>query len=221
MGPTMTTQSPLNGYSELATLPPEIISRMLASSISVEFSAGQCVFDEHATCAGFPFVEHGAIRVIKASSNGRELPLYYVRPGETCIISTSCLLGGHPYNAQGVAVEDSQIRLLPPPVFDELLSQPDFRRFVFHIVAERMAELMQLVEEVAFKRLDQRLASLLIRNGPTIRSTHQQLADELGSVREIVSRLLKGFAEQGAVRLAREQISIIDAKALQRIEMKG
>ncbi|MBP7488866.1 MAG: winged helix-turn-helix domain-containing protein, partial [Azospira sp.] len=90
-----------------------------------------------------------------------------------------------------------------------------FRDFVFHLFSERLAELMQLVEEVAFHRLDQRLAKLLLaKNGDTLHATHQQLAEELGSVREIVSRLLKGFAAQGLVALGREQIGILDRNGL-------
>ena len=88
-----------------------------------------------------------------------------------------------------------------------MLEHPPFRDFVFHLFAERIAELMQLVEEVAFTRLDQRLARLMLARSGAIRRTHQQLADELGSVREIVSRLLKGFAAQGLVALGREQIT--------------
>ncbi|MGB8883808.1 MAG: helix-turn-helix domain-containing protein, partial [Azonexus sp.] len=107
----------------------------------------------------------------------------------------------------------------PAPVFGQLmLDHTPFRDFVFHLFAERIGELMQLVEEVAFARLDQRLAKLLVaRNDTTLNITHQQLADELGSVREIVSRLLKGFAAQGLVSLGREQLTITDRARLQEI----
>jgi len=175
------------------------------------------LFDEHQPCLGFPFVLDGAIRVSKPAANGRELPLYRVLPGESCIISSSCLLGHADYNARGIATHDTTLALLPRPLFDELLAQPGFRDFVFHLFSERIAELMQLIEEVAFHKLDQRLASLLLGRGRIVRATHQQLADELGSVREMVSRLLKGFAEQGLVRLTREQVEILDAAGLRRI----
>ena len=97
--------------------------------------------------------------------------------------------------------------MLPTALFEKLIAgNAAFRDFVFHLLAERIAELMQLVEEVAFHRLDQRLAKLLLGKGEPIQATHQTLADELGSVREIVSRLLKGFAAQGLVTLGRERI---------------
>lgn len=99
-----------------------------------------------------------------------------------------------------------------------MMEHAAFRDFVFHLFAERIGELMQLVEEVAFARLDQRLAKLLLAKNDTVLSvTHQQLADELGSVREIVSRLLKGFAAQGLVTLGREQLTITDRPGLQKL----
>ena len=108
---------------------------------------------------------------------------------------------------------------LPVPSFAALMIESTpFRDFVFHLFAERISELMQLVEEVAFARLDQRLAKLILaRNEVSLNVTHQQLADELGSVREIVSRLLKGFVAQGLVSLGREQLSITDRDGLQKI----
>ena len=107
--------------------------------------------------------------------------------------------------------------MLPKAVFDELLGEPAFRGFVFHLFADRIADLMQLIEEVAFHKLDQRLAALLLGKGRVLHTTHQQLADELGSVREMVSRLLKGFAAQGLVKLGREQVALIDPAGLRRV----
>jgi CRP/FNR family transcriptional regulator len=167
----------------------------------MELPAGSQVFAEHQPCQGFPLLLEGSIKVVKQSASGRELMLYRVAPGGSCIISSSCLLGRSDYNARGIA--ETPLRLLVLPVGGVramMLEHPPFRDFVFHLFAERIAELMQLVEEVAFTRLDQRLAKLILARNETVRLnvTHQQLADELGSVREIVSRLLKGFAGAGA-----------------------
>ncbi len=204
-------------YPMLAELPPVARDSVLARVQWLKVPAGTVLFDDHQACDGFPFVVSGAIRVIKASPNGRELPLYRVTPGETCVISSSCLLGQVDYNARGIAETDTELVMLPKPVFDDLLNESVFRAFVFHLFAERIADLMQLVEEVAFHKLDQRLAAVLLGKGRVVHTTHQHLADELGSVREIVSRLLKGFAAQGLVRLAREQIEIVDAAGLRRV----
>lgn len=204
-------------YPVIGALPVALRERAQSQLQALTVAAGTVLFDEHQSCQGFPFVIDGAIRVTKPAANGRELPLYRVLPGESCIISSSCLLGHVDYNARGIATSDTTLALLPRQLFDELLTQPVFRDFVFHLFSERLADLMQLVEEVAFRKLDQRLASLLLGRGRIVRATHQQLADELGSVREMVSRLLKGFAEQGLVQLSREQIEILDSAGLRRI----
>ena len=203
-------------YPVLGELPAALLQRVVNALQTMDVPAGTTVFDEHQPCRGFPFVLEGAIRVVKLSAGGRELPLYRVLAGESCILSSSCLLGHADYNARGVSEGQTTLALLPRPLFDEMLGEPAFRDFVFALFSERMAELMQLVEEVAFRKLDQRLAALLLGKGRVVHATHQQLADELGSVREMVSRLLKGFAEQGLVRLGREQIEVLDAAGLRK-----
>ncbi len=204
-------------YPVLDALPADLRARVDAQARVMSVPAGTVLFDERQPCQGFPFILAGGIRVFKPHLNGRELPLYRVLPGESCIITSSCLLGHSDYNARGIAEGETTLMLLPRALFDQLLDQPAFRDFVFALFAERIADLMQLVEEVAFRKLDQRLASLLLGKGKLVHATHQQLADELGSVREIVSRLLKGFAAQDLVRLGREQIEILDPGGLRRM----
>lgn len=204
-------------YPVLGMLPAALLGRIVEALQTLSVPAGTVVFDEHQPCRGFPFVLAGAIRVAKLSGSGRELPLYRVLAGESCILSSSCLLGHADYNARGVAEGPTTLALLPRPLFEEMLAEPVFRNFIFALFSERMAELMQLVEEVAFRKLDQRLAALLLGKGRLVHATHQQLADELGSVREMVSRLLKGFAEQGLVKLGREQIEVLDAAGLRKV----
>ena len=204
-------------YPVLDALPAALRAKVAGQAQTVTVPAGTVLFDEHQPCQGFPFILDGGIRVLKPSAGGRELPLYRVLPGESCIITSSCLLGHADYNARGVAETATTLVLLPRDLFDDLLAQPAFRDFVFRLFSERIADLMQLIEEVAFRKLDQRLAGLLLGKGKTVHATHQQLADELGSVREMVSRLLKSFAEQGLVRLGREQVEILDPAGLRRI----
>ncbi|GAB1459099.1 Crp/Fnr family transcriptional regulator [Thauera sp.] len=220
LSPTDTTQLDAR-YPVLADLSAPARTRLLHSAQWMRVPAGAMLFDDRQACEGFPFVVEGSVRVSKCAPSGRELPLYRVGPGETCIISSSCLLGHEDYNARGVTESDTLLMLLPKAVFDEMMGERPFRDFVFHLFAERIADLMQLIEEVAFRKLDQRLAALLLGKGRVLHVTHQQLADELGSVREIVSRLLKGFAEQGFVRLAREQVEIIDAAGLRQLAALG
>lgn len=205
-------------YPAFESLDDRRLDALLDESIVLNVKAGTVMFDEESPCQAFPLLVSGTIRVSKVGPSGRELQLYRVVPGEACILTTSCLLGEVAYNARGVAESDVTAVALPQPVFQRLLGEHEpFRTYVFGLFAERISELMQLVEAVAFQKLDQRLAALLLGKGKVIHTTHQALADELGSVREIVSRLLKAFAEQGLVSLAREQIEIVDAGKLRRL----
>ncbi|HCI52285.1 MAG TPA: transcriptional regulator [Gallionella sp.] len=190
---------------------------LFASAHVMTFPAGTILFDENQPCQGFPLLLSGCLRVIKSSANGRELQLYRVMPGESCILTSSCLLGDTPYQARGIVEESLEMIMLPASVFHVLLGKHDaFRRYVFRLFTERLTDMMQLVTAVAFQKLDQRLAALLIAKTGPIHITHQAIADELGSAREIVSRLLKGFAEQGWVKLGREQITLTDIAALKK-----
>ena len=206
-------------YPVLSGLPADRLATLTQPQAIMQLPAGTQVFAEHQPCQGFPLLLEGSIKVVKLAVTGRELMLYRVAPGGSCIISSSCLLGHTDYNARGIAETPLTLLALPVPTFSALmLEHAPFRDFVFHLFAERIGELMQLVEEVAFARLDQRLGKLLLaRNERVLNITHQQLADELGSVREIVSRLLKGFAAQGLVELGREQLTIVDRNGLQKI----
>lgn len=205
-------------YPVLQSLPPSQLDQALAQARPLKLAAGSVVFDERRPCQGFPMLLCGAIKVVKSAPNGRELQLYRVEPGESCVLTSSCLLGNAAYSARGIAEGDLELLVLPPPAFQRLLeSHEPFRRFVFSLFSERLAELMQLVEEVAFRKLDQRLAALLLNRGRVIQTTHQAIADELGSVREIISRLLKSFAEQRLVALSREQVEVLDPAGLKRI----
>jgi len=200
----------------LAGLAPAERDLVAAQAIAMTAPAGSVLFDAGHACQALPLVLSGAIRVFKRAENGREISLYRVQPGELCIVTVSCLLGGDAYPATGVAETAMTAIALPQPLFLRLTeTHPPFRRAVFHLFAERLSGLMQLVEEVAFRKLDQRLAALLLARAPLIHGSHQQLADELGSVREIVSRLLKQFEERGWIRLARERVEVIDSAALQ------
>ncbi|MBI5659129.1 MAG: Crp/Fnr family transcriptional regulator [Nitrosomonadales bacterium] len=207
----------LQQYPMLQSLPTPRLADLLAGAAPMQLPAGAVVFDENQPCQGFPLLLSGSIRVIKASASGRELQLYRVEPGESCILTSSCLLGHSGYHARGVVDQDVAMVVLPPAVFKALVSTHEpFRDYIFGLFSERLTDLMQLVTAVAFQKLDQRLAALLAVKSSTLHTTHQALADELGSVREIVSRLLKNFAEQGWVQVGREQIEILNASALKK-----
>lgn len=199
----------------LAQLAPERLDALLSQSVLRSVAAGTVLFEPDMPCTGFPLVLDGSVRVSKPAPNGRELVLYRVSPGEGCILSGACLLGQNDYSARGVAESDVTLLGIPSEQFHQLiLHHEPFRRFVFDMYGARLAEVIEAVEEIAFRRLDQRLAQLLIQRGPVVNATHQNLADELGSVREVVSRLLRGFEERGWVKLERERVTVVDPKAL-------
>ena len=205
-------------FPPLRDAPPDCIERLRRDTQVLQVAAGTRLFDEHARCSAFPLVIEGAIRVSKISTQGREILLYRVTPGESCVLTSGCLLGHIDYAATGIAETAVMLIAVPLPLFEQLLARHEpFRRHIFELFGARLSELMLLVEEVAFHRLDQRLAALLLARAPTLRATHQAIADELGSVREIVSRLLGSFADRGLVRLAREQIVITDTDGLRRL----
>ncbi|EXI91764.1 MAG: Global nitrogen regulator [Candidatus Accumulibacter sp. BA-94] len=220
--PTELQQSLLLVYPVLRSLPPAQLAALCEVATLLQLPASGELFAEGQTCKGFPLILRGTIKVVKSSAGGREMLLYRVPPGDSCIITSSCLLADSPYSARGIAETPLSLLLVPIDFFEELVANNrPFRDFVFRLFAERIAELMELVEEVAFRRLDQRLAKLLLARGDAIHCTHQALADELGSVREIVSRLLKGFAAAGLVSLAREQIMVVDRAGLRQLADPG
>lgn len=205
-------------YPVLAKLPSPLAQRLPHDGQRFTAGAGQMIFDVGSPCHSFLSFTSGTLRVVRPSTSGHEVLLYRLQPGESCILSTSCLLGRASYPARGVAETDLSGFSLSGPYFREMVERStDFRIFVFNQLARRLAGVMNLVEELAFRRLDQRLAILLIAQGPTIRTTHQTLADELGSAREVVSRALEAFEAQGLVRLERGQIHIVDAVVLGKI----
>ncbi len=194
--------------------------RFLAEAKILRVPAGVTVFRPGDDCQNYLMVVQGSVRVQKVAENGREIVLYRVESGQTCMLTTSCLLAGERYPAEGVTETEVVVRALSLELFHKLLATSDtFRRFVFGSFGERMADLMMLVEAIAFGRLDSRLAQRLLALGGSsgrIVITHQQLAAELGSAREVVSRLLKEFERRGWIALERGGIAVRDPASLSR-----
>jgi len=179
--------------------------------------AGTILFAENDPCKGFPLLLDGEVRVSRSSPDGRALELYRIVPGEVCLASSACLFRSQPLAAQAVTTRPTRLVLVPPPTFRSWLAQPAFRDFILGLYAERMADLTALVDEVAFHKLDRRLAGALLGHGPELAITHQELANILGTVREMVTRLLRRFEREGWIELARERIRIRDGAALRRL----
>jgi CRP/FNR family transcriptional regulator len=214
-GTTPWPEELVEAYPSLAGLPQALRATVWPQHLqALSVPAGALLFEEHAPCQSFPLVLDGEVRVARGTAQGRSLELYRVGPGELCVVSACGLFGNAPLAAHAVAVAPTRLLLLSPAGFEQWVAHEPFRRFVFGVFADRLADLMSLAEAVAFQRLDQRLAAALLGHGPTVQTTHQALADELGTVREIVTRLLKRFEQSGWVSLGRERIELRDVVAL-------
>ena len=205
-------------YPVLGELPADLLRKVEQTAKLVQAPSGRRLFGEGSPCTHYPLVVDGLIRASKCGPDGHEILLYRLSPGESCVITVVALLGDTSYPAIGVAETELTFFGVPQRLFVELvLRSGPFRTFVFKSLSQRMAHLMTLIDDVAFRRVDQRLASrLLIHKGP-ITATHQMLADELGTTREVVSRTLEAFQESGMLRLGRKRIEILDRPALDRV----
>jgi len=155
--------------------------------------------------------------VSRSSGDGRSLELYRVVPGELCLVSSACLFRTQPLSAHGVATKATTLILISPAIFNQWLVTPAFRSDVLGLFAERMADLTSLIDAVAFQKLDQRLAALLLEEAPELKTSHAKLADRLGTVRDIVGRLLKNFEQRELVALSRERIRVLNAVGLKEV----
>ncbi|MAT82983.1 MAG: Crp/Fnr family transcriptional regulator [Gammaproteobacteria bacterium] len=184
---------------------------------TVTVPAGQYVFRAGDACQAFLLLLDGRVRVQITAENGREVTLYRLGSGGSCLLTTSCLLGGDHYPAEAVVEQDAAALVLPWASFQTALDRsPAFRRFVFDGFASRLTHVIRKLEQITFTGVDARLAAALLEHseGGAGALTHQHLAVELGTAREVVSRHLKRFETAGWVRLGRSRIDILDPDRL-------
>ena len=211
-----------DNYPSLLEIPPgQLAEDLRRESECISVSADTALFEAGQPCRGFPLVLDGEIRVTRASRDGRSVELYRVTPGEACVVSTAALTTHHPLLANGATTRNSRLLVLTPALFERWTDNRSFRRFVFGVFADRLADVISVVESVAFQKLDQRLAGYLLGHGQFVRVTHQTIAGELGTVREIVTRLLNRFEADALVRRSRECIEILDPVRLRDLSQRG
>ena len=203
---------------ELAAL--EAPARAVLERLSpVDVPEGAVLFSPGESVKGYVIVLEGHVGVQLIGPNGRDLLLYEVAPGQSCIQSTLGLLGGDDYSAEATATSPTRLVLLPRPVFLELLdSSPAFRKVIFAAFAERMQAMMQLIETMSFMRVEARLASLILDRADetgTVEMTQAEIARAIGTAREVVSRRLDRLARARALRAERGRITIRDRAALE------
>lgn len=205
-------------FDELAQLGSEDRALFESRVRVVELGPNQVVFAPGKKPDAFLLVLQGTVRVHQYGASGREIVLYRVSGGESCIMTTACLLSDEEYLAEGVTETPVTAVALGRGDFDALIARsPVFRRFVFSKYAARVTRLMELVEDVAFERIDKRLARKLLElahDAQSLDTTHQSLAVELGSAREVISRQMKQFATRGWITATRGRIEIINRQAL-------
>jgi CRP/FNR family transcriptional regulator len=200
------------------TFPPfqgslrNLVQDLLAAGRQQSVPRDAPLYAEGDACSAIAFILSGGIRVYKIGDTGREITLYEIGPGETCILNASCILSGTTYPANAVTTSDVNLLLVPSPVFRRLVMEHEaMRDFVFTLLSRRLAAVMELVEEVAFGRMDQRLMDYLTEKSKdsSLETTHQKIANDLGTSREVISRLLKDFERKQQVKLSRNSITLV------------
>ncbi len=209
----------LESFPPLLQLESHARDILAKSARIVEAPVGTIGYREGGACGAYVMRLSGQSRVYKMSSSGREILLYRVAAGETCVITTTCLLGNSNYPASTIVEEPIRDVIIPSAAFNQLMiDSPVFRKFVMENYGALISDLIVLLDEVAFHSLDARLAKLLLDTGSaTISRTHQLMADELGTAREVVSRQLKRFEQKGWVALGRGHVELTNRLALEKL----
>jgi CRP/FNR family transcriptional regulator len=185
----------------------------------VRLRAGRDVFVEGDRVEGIALLLSGVVRVYTIGAGGREITLYRFGQGQSCVLTAGAILNRRAFPAVATVEQDAEALLIPAETFRRWVHRSDlWRDFVFEMLLQRLASVIETLDEALFRRMDSRLAAFLLarsRLGNPVRITHQQIAAELGSSREVVSRLLEEFARAGLLRTARGEIRVLDAAGLE------
>jgi len=188
-------------------------------SKQVVIPSNTTIFHSGDSCQNYVLVISGSVKVFTRSENGKELVLYHINSGNSCVLTTSCLLSTENYPAEAITETDVVALLIPAHVFNQFIDQSaSFRQLIFDTYSKKISTLIALINKISFSRLDLRIANFLLENysiNTPIMITHQSLATELGSAREVVSRQLKEFENKGMVKLSRGKIEVLNHDVLQ------
>lgn len=216
-----TRMSWIDRFPGLSRLPPEVRADLEAGGKVVSVPAGAAVFAPGQSADNLLLLLDGVVRVQQRSDTGREVTLYRVHAGESCVLTTACMLSHEAYSADGVAETEVSAVAIPRAVFDDLTGRsPVFRAFVFAAYSRRIADLFALIDDIVFQRMDVRLAARLLELADAdgvVHATHAALASELGTAREVVSRALAEFHRRGWVAQARGEVRLLGAEGLRRL----
>ena len=208
-------------FAGLSRLDPATKKLLLDRSKIVDVPEGTMIFGPGNSPENMLFLLDGTVRVQQVSDTGHEIVLYRIHAGESCVLTTACLLAYEDYSAEGFAETTVQAAAVPRGVFDDLVAQSkQFRDFVFAAFSKRITDLLLMIDEVAFQRLDVRLADRLIElshGEEKIATTHQKLSVELGTAREVISRQLQEFQRRGWIEQARGSVSLLNRIQLEKL----
>ncbi|MGJ8589745.1 MAG: Crp/Fnr family transcriptional regulator [Yoonia sp.] len=208
-------------FPGLSRLEPPIKQLLLSRSAIIEVPAGVMLFGPGNSPENMLFLLDGTVRVQQVSDTGHEIVLYRIHAGQSCVLTTACLLAYENYSAEGISETAVQAAAVPRAVFDDLVAQSkSFRDFVFAAFSKRITDLFLMIDEVAFQRMDVRLADKLLSlsdGQDVIATTHQKLSVELGTAREVISRQLQEFQRRGWIEQARGSVTILDRARLERL----
>jgi len=207
-------------FAGLGDLPPEIAAELVARCTTVSLASGTRVFAPGQHPENMLLVLTGSVRVQQSSDTGREVFLYRVHAGESCVLTTACMLADEDYTADAIAETDSVAVTIPRIVFDDLAGRSTiFRNFIFRAYSRRIADLFGLIDDIVFQRMDVRLAARLLEMEKRghIAATHQVLAVELGTAREVISRTLGEFQRRGWIEQSRGGLRLLDREAIGRL----
>lgn len=186
----------------------------------VRFKAGDRLFAPGDLPGSWVAIKRGRVRVSLLAPSGREVTLYRIGAGESCLLTTSSVIGGEPLPAEGIAETDVEALIVSKMTFDRLIGEDsDFRRDVLRNYANRVADLVVTMQDVLFRAIPERLARMLLarESQGIVEATHQAIASDLGSAREVISRMLQRFEREGLIAIERGRIVIRDAEALRRM----
>jgi len=220
----MEKRSPIESLAFYREAPDPLRRRLAEAATPVTLPPGDAFYREGDHLEIFAIVVRGDIRVFKEEANGREISLYHVLDGQPCLVNSLCVLLGRPTMASARVEVATEAVCFDGTQFREWVQEErHVREFVFATMSSRLVDFMTLIEEVAFRKMDLRLAELLQRkfargpHGRVIAATHEELASELGTAREVVSRLLKDFERAGMLSLARGHVELVDEDRLRRL----
>lgn len=213
----------LNTFEFLSQIDNKKLDKLIKNIHISSYMAGTIILREGNACGNMVFILEGSIRVYKLSPEGREITLYHIGKGETCILLNNCIIENTNYPAIAEVEEDAELAIISSIYFNELIFPAlSYQKYIFNILSKRLTDVLMIVDEVVFKHMDTRIAAFLydkvLKSGNRLDITHEKISMELGTAREVVSRILKDFEKQNILTLSRGIVNIKDMNKIIKIK---